>query len=80
MRIILKDPTIILTALIGLIFTIGMLFLLTQLISETENIKKSWNEMTCQELESFLTSSEYDKLGKDDSKKFHSALEFCKEG
>ena len=77
MRIILKDPTIILTALIGLIFTIGMLLLLTQLTSEIEDIKKSWDEMTCQELENFQTSSQYNKLSKDENEKFRKALEFC---
>jgi len=54
--------------------------MLTQLISETEVIKKSWNEMTCQELENFLSSSEYKKLSKEDSDKLSQALEFCKEG
>jgi len=77
LRIILKDPTLILTALVGLIFTIGVLFLMTQLISETENIKKSWNEMTCQELERFKTSSEYNKLSKDENDKFNQLFEFC---
>ncbi len=79
MRTILKDLTLILTALVGIIFTIGMLFLLTQLISETETLTKSWNEMTCQELENFLANSEYNKLGKDDIEEFHKALEFCDE-
>lgn len=50
------------------------------MISETENIKKSWNEMTCQELENFLSSNEYKKLSKDDDEKFQKALEFCKDG
>jgi len=55
-----------------------MVALLTQMISETENIKKSWNEMSCQELKHFLASSEYNKLSNEDSKEFQTALEFCK--
>ena len=55
-----------------------MLSIMSQMISETENIKKIWNEMTCQELESFKTSSEYNKLRKDENDKFIQALEFCK--
>jgi hypothetical protein len=55
-----------------------MLVLLTQLVSETETIKKSWNEMTCQELEQFKTTNEYNKLNKDENDKFNHALEFCK--
>ncbi|MGQ0377301.1 MAG: hypothetical protein ACT4OW_07365 [Nitrososphaerota archaeon] len=79
MKIILKDPTLILTVAVGLIFSIGMLSILSQMISETENIKKTWNDMTCQELEHFRTSSEYGKLSKDESDKFGQAhLEFCK--
>lgn len=64
----------------GLIFTVGMLSMLTHLISETENIKKTWNDLTCQQLEDFLSSDEYNKLSKDDNAKFQKALEFCKEG
>ena len=75
---ILKDPTLILVVVVGLIFSISMLSILSQMISETENIKKLWNEMTCQELESFKTSSEYSKLRKDESDKFNQSLEFCK--
>lgn len=80
MNIILKDPIIIVTALIGLIFTIGMLSMLTSLISETENTKKAWDDMTCQQLENSFSSDEYNKLSKDDNAKFQKALEFCKEG
>ena len=64
----------------GLIFTVGMLFMLTHLISETETIKKEWDGMTCQQLEDFLSSDEYNKLSKDDNAKFQKALEFCKNG
>ena len=55
-----------------------MLSIMSQMISETENIKKLWNEMTCQELESFKTSSEYNKLNKDESDTFNQFIEFCK--
>lgn len=75
---ILKDPSLILVVVVGLIFSISMLSILSQMISETENIKKLWNEMTCQELESFKTSSEYNKLSEDENDKFIQALEFCK--
>ncbi len=75
---ILKDPTLILVVVVGLIFSISMLSIMSQMISETENIKKLWNEMTCQELERFKTSSEYSKLSKDENDKFIQALEFCK--
>ena len=78
MNAILKDPTLILVVVVGLIFSISMLSILSQMISETENIKKIWNEMTCQELESFKTSSEYNKLNKDERDKFNQFLEFCK--
>ena len=78
MNAILKDPTLILVVVVGLIFSISMLSIMSQMISETENIKKLWNEMTCQELESFKTSSEYNKLSKDENDKFIQALEFCK--
>ena len=78
LKTILKDPTLILVVVVGLIFSISMLSILSQMISETENIKKLWNEMTCQELESFKTSSEYNKLNKDESDKFNQSLEFCK--
>ncbi len=78
MNAILKDPTLILVVVVGLIFSISMLSIMSQMISETENIKKIWNEMTCQELESFKTSSEYNKLSKDENDKFIQALEFCK--
>ena len=78
MKTILKDPTLILVVVVGLIFSISMLSILSQMISETENIKKLWNEMTCQELDSFKTSSEYSKLSKDENDKFIQALEFCK--
>lgn len=64
----------------GLIFTVGMLFMLTSLISETENTKKAWDDMTCQQLENSLSSNEYNKLSKDDNAKFQKALELCKEG
>jgi hypothetical protein len=74
---ILKDPTLILTAVIGLFFTFGMFAIMSQMISETEKIKESWDEMTCQELEQFKTSSNYDKLNKDESNKFNQLLEFC---
>jgi len=78
LKTILKDPTLILVVVVGLIFSISMLSILSQMISETENIKKLWNEMTCQELESFKTGSEYNKLSKDESDKFNQSLEFCK--
>ncbi len=78
MNAILKDPTLILVVVVGLIFSISMLSIMSQMISETENIKKLWNEMTCQELESFKTSSEYNKLNKDESDKFNQFIEFCK--
>lgn len=77
---ILKDPTLILTAVIGLIFTLGMFAIMSQMISETEKIKESWDEMTCQELERFKTSSKYDKLSSDESSKFNQLLEFCNNG
>ena len=78
MNAILKDPTLILVVVVGLIFSISMLSIMSQMISETENIKKLWDEMTCQELESFKTSSEYNKLSEDENDKFIQALEFCK--
>ena len=78
MKTILKDPTLILTVVVGLIFSISMLSIMSQMISETENIKKLWDEMTCQELESFKTSSEYNKLNKDESDTFNQFIEFCK--
>ena len=78
MNAILKDPTLILVVVVGLIFSISMLSIMSQMISETENIKKLWNEMTCQELESFKTSSEYNKLNKDESDTFNQFIEFCK--
>jgi hypothetical protein len=55
-----------------------MLSILSQMISETENIKKTWNDMTCQELERFHTSDEYSRLSKEENDKFSQALEFCK--
>ena len=78
LKTILKDPTLILVVVVGLIFSISMLSIMSQMISETENIKKLWNEMTCKELDSFKTSSEYNKLSKDENDKFIQALEFCK--
>ena len=78
MNAILKDPTLILVVVVGLIFSISMLSIMSQMISETENIKKLWDEMTCQELESFKTSSEYNKLNKDESDTFNQFIEFCK--
>ena len=77
MRIILQDPTLILVAVIGTIFSIGMIGLLLQLTGEIDTLIESWNTMTCSELSQFLESSEYQKLSDTEAEDFDSALQLC---
>jgi len=77
MRVILKDPTLILVGVIGTIFSVGMIVLLLQLTGEIDTLRESWNDMTCSELKKFLQSPEYGKLSEDEAKNFHNTLNSC---
>lgn len=77
MRIILKDPTLILTAVVGGIFSFAMIGLLLQLTTDVDQMRQSWDQISCPELQKFLSSPEYDKLSESDSENFQNALKKC---
>ena len=77
MRIIQKDPSEIILTIILVIITIGIGLLLFQMTGEVEELKKSWDEMSCAELKRFSQSDEYEELGYSERQKFQRTLESC---